>query len=324
MTPSIPLYPLLMQPSLHVKVWGGRRLESVMGKALPTAEPYGESWEVHDTATIVNGVLAGKTLAEVLALYGRDLVGAHHDPALGFPLLLKYLDANDWLSVQVHPNDEQAQKYDHEPRGKTEAWYVLAAEPNAKLIYGMKPGTTKEDMAAAIRETRLEPLLNYVDAKVGDTFFVKPGTVHALGPGLLIYEIQQSSDLTYRLYDWGRMGLDGKPREMHIDKGVAVSNMSITSPNDEGESAESYSPIETLFRCEYFSTWRDHVQADPTNPVEYKSGGYLRILTAQDGDLTVEANGFTVPFRKGQSVLIPASIADYRVSGVGTLLTSSG
>lgn len=307
-----PLYPLLMRPALHVKVWGGRRLESILGKALPTAEPYGESWEVHDTATVANGALAGMTLGDVLARYGTDLVGARNDPALGFPLLVKFLDATDWLSVQVHPNDEQARHYDHFPRGKTEAWYVLAGEPGARLVFGMQPGTSRAEMAAAIRENRLEPLLNTVEVAPGDALFVSPGTVHALGPGLLIYEIQQSSDLTYRLYDWGRMGLDGKPREMHIDKGVAVSNVESVPEVLRPRGVN-------IVHCEYFSTLRHEV---PRQPTVYATDGGFCLLTVIDGDVTVAGGGVSVDLARGQSAVIPAALPTYTVSGNGTLLTS--
>ncbi len=310
---QVPLYPLLMNPALHVKVWGGRRLATLMGKPLPTAEPYGESWEVHDTAIVANGPLAGKSLAELLKLYGHDLVGAKNDPAVGFPLLVKFLDATDWLSVQVHPNDAQAQQYDGEPRGKTEAWYVLAGEPGSKLVYGMQAGTSKEEMAAAIRENRLEPLLNYVEVQPGDALFVSPGTVHALGPGLVIYEIQQSSDLTYRLYDWGRLGLDGKPRAMHIDKGTAVSITEYAPTVLRGAGNR------VLVECEYFRTT---TRAFTGDAVEFPTNGAFHLLTVIEGALTVEAAGVSITVQHGQSAVIPAALSAYTVSGTGKLLTS--
>src|SRR5690606_1721515 len=174
-------------------------------------------------------------------IYGTALCGQNNDPVLGMPLLAKFLDAADWLSVQVHPDDAQAQQYDGEPRGKTEAWYVVSAEPGAKLVIGVRPGTPHEEIAQAIRSNTLEELLVYAEVKAGDVLYVAAGTIHALGPGILVYEIQQSSDLTYRLYDWGRMGLDGKPRQLHIEKGIAVSNTSsLPTINHTGgdESAE--------------------------------------------------------------------------------------
>jgi len=228
--PKPKLYPMLLDPALDLRVWGGRHLETVMGKTLPTAEPYGESWEMHDTSTVVNGALAGRTLGDLLATFGADLIGERNDPRKGIPLLVKLLDANDWLSVQVHPNDAQARELEGEPRGKTEAWYVIAAEPDAKLVIGLLPDATPASMAEAIRDNRLEELLVYANVVAGDVLYIPAGTVHALGPGVLVYEIQQSSDITYRLYDWGRMGLDGKPRALHIDKGIAVSQLGHLPP----------------------------------------------------------------------------------------------
>jgi len=309
------LYPLLMQPSLHVKVWGGRRLETVLGKTLPSAEPYGEAWEVHDTATVANGDLAGQTLGALVMRYDKDLLGVRNDPALGFPLLVKFLDAADWLSVQVHPNDQQAQQYDGEPRGKTEAWYVLAAEGERKLVYGMQPGTSRTDMADAIRENRLEPLLNYVTVGVGDTLFNSPGTVHALGPGLLIYEIQQSSDLTYRLYDWGRMGLDGKPRAMHIDKGTAVA-ITDSAPTVLRHTDE---PNRLLVDCPYFTTTLTAISGTSA-PIP--TGGVFHLLTVIDGALTVDDGRMNVEIGRGQSAVIPAALTTYTLHGMGKVLTS--
>src|SRR5262249_35572250 len=152
----------------HVKVWGGRRLETSLHKQLPTNEPYGESWEMHDTSVVANGPHAGRTLGDLLKEYGHDLVGPDNTPSEGFPLLAKFLDAQDWLSVQVHPNDEQARELEGDPRGKTEAWYVLEATPGAKLVMAVKPGTTRQAMAEAIRANTLESLLVYAEVAPGD------------------------------------------------------------------------------------------------------------------------------------------------------------
>ena len=181
--PAIPLYPLNLQPALHVKVWGGRKLESLMNKPLPSAEPYGESWEVHDSVQVSNGPLRGNSLGELTRQYGADLIGANNDPAAGFPLLAKMLNAEAWLSIQVHPNDEQAAALEGEPRGKTEAWVILLhAEPGAKLIIGLKPGTTRAQMAAAIRSNVLEEMLVYAEVQAGDVLYIPANTVHAPGP----------------------------------------------------------------------------------------------------------------------------------------------
>lgn len=312
------LYPLLLQPSLHTKVWGGRKLATALHKPLPTDDPYGESWELHDSATVANGTLGGRTLGDLLGEYGTALVGEGNDPAAGFPLLAKFLDAADWLSVQVHPNDEQAAELEGEPRGKTEAWIFLGADPGAKLVMGVQPGTTREAMAQAIRDGVLEQHIAYADVNTGDVLFLEANTVHALGPGLLIYEIQQSSNTTYRLYDWNRMGLDGKPRDLHIDKGVQVANVDflpkLTHPWDTTQDRV------TLVACPYFQTDL-HTLQDGT-PVEVETGGRFHALTCVRGAATVTSSGTDVTISTGQTALIPASLPAFSLAGTAEVLQS--
>jgi len=315
-----PLYPLLLAPNLVQKVWGGRKLASVMHKALPTDAPYGESWELHDTATVENGSLAGQPLSDLLAAYGTDLVGAHNDPAAGFPLLAKLLDASDWLSVQVHPNDEQAAQLEGEPRGKTEAWIVLAAEPDAQLVIGVEPGTNNEVMAQAIRNGELEDHLVYRQVQAGDVLLLEANTVHAIGPGLLIYEIQQSSDTTYRLYDWNRMGMDGTPRELHIEKGVQVSNTEYL-PQITRPAASSSDDVVTLVAHTYFRT-DQHRLNHQNGPHTIETGGTFHALTCTAGDVSVQAAGEVVQLTTGRTVLIPAALAAFTLSGAGQVLRS--
>ena len=307
------LYPFKLQPSLHIKVWGGRKLSTEMNKPLPTDDPYGEAWELHDTSTIANGALQGQTLREVVQAYGTDLIGAKNNPDEGFPLLAKILDAADWLSVQVHPNDEQAKLLEGDPRGKTEAWVILGADEGAQLVIGLKPGTSREVMAQAIRDNRLEDFLVYANVKVGDVLYIPANTVHALGPGLLIYEIQQSSNITYRLYDWGRLGLDGQARELHIDKGVEVSNLEslpdVTHPKGE-----------LMVDGEYFQTFRHELDdiklMIPTN-------NNFHSLTCIAGEITITSDRREeVKLYQGQTGLIPACISEFAIEGTGTILRS--
>ncbi len=307
------LYPFKLDPALHVKVWGGRRLAAMMRKSLPTAEPYGESWELHDTAVVANGPLQGNRLGDLARQYGADLLGASNDPAEGFPLLAKLIDAADWLSIQVHPNDEQAQALESEPRGKTEAWVILHAEPGAQLVIGLRMGTSREMMAEAIQRNRLETLLVYVEVKTGDVLYIPANTIHALGPGILIYEIQQASDVTYRLYDWGRLGLDGQPRELHIDKGLQVANLEslprVRQPKNE-----------LLVDGEYFRAWR-HELAGKTFNIE--TGGRFQSLTCIAGSAQVAVNGHDeISLNKGETGLIPACIPAFVMRGKGTVLRS--
>jgi mannose-6-phosphate isomerase len=315
------LYPLKIQPALHVKVWGGRKLETLYQRALPTAEPYGESWELHDTATVANGSLTGRTVGELLKEYGHALVGPGNDPGVGFPLLAKILTAEDWLSVQVHPDDEQAVELEGEPRGKTEAWYVLDAAPGATLVKAVKPGTSRETMAEAIRANTLEPLLVYEAVTPGDVLYVTAGTIHALGPGLVIYEIQQSSDTTYRLYDWGRMDLNGKPRALHIDKGVQVST--VDSVPEVKRTGASTLPVVDVVQGLYFTTVLH--QLNPRNGPRITldtHGTQFHILTCIEGTVTVSAGEMFFELGPAETGLIPASVGLYTLSGTARVLRS--
>lgn len=309
------LYPLLLDPVLHTRVWGSQRLHTQLGKTLPSADPYGESWEMHDTARVANGPLAGQRLGDLLTRYGAALTGAGFDPAQGLPLLVKLLDASDWLSVQVHPNDAQALALEGDPRGKTEAWIILAAEPGARLVIGVQPGTSRAVLADAIETGALEPLLVYAEVQAGDVLFIEANTIHAIGPGLLLYEIQQSSDVTYRLYDWNRLGLDGKPRPLHIEKGVQVSNVESlpTLTHPLGEDA-------LLVECAYFQTTRLTL-LEQSRTLE--TGGVFQALTCIDGALTLTHGEITVTLQRGQTVFIPAALEAYVVVGSGVLLCSA-
>jgi mannose-6-phosphate isomerase len=298
--------PFKLLPALHVKVWGGRRLAS-LGKALPTAEPYGESWEVHDTATIASGPHAGKTLGEMIATHGEILLGAGVDPALGMPLLLKFLDANEWLSIQVHPNDRQAQALDNQPRDKTEAWYVRAADPGAQIVIGVQPGTTPARLMDAIRGGTLEGSVVYADVTAGDVLFIPAGTIHALGPGLLIYEIQQSSDLTYRLYDWGRMGLDGQPRPLHIEKSAAVSNLASLPPILH--TADSDAPEMPIISSPFFNTTLYRLMSSRATAISTR--GRFQFVTCIEGEASLNSQGERLTLTLGETVFVPASVPGF-------------
>ncbi|MFN8378261.1 MAG: type I phosphomannose isomerase catalytic subunit [Anaerolineae bacterium] len=310
------LYPIKLKPALHTRVWGGRRLETVMGKALPTDEPYGEAWEMHDTAVVANGGYAGKSVAETLSIMGEALVGSGNPVNQGMPLLAKFIDASDWLSVQVHPNDAQASELEGEPRGKSEAWIVLDSEPGARIVIGVAPGTTREAMADAIQNNTLEALLVYQEVVAGDVLNVEANIVHALGPGLLIYEIQQSSDTTYRLYDWGRMGLDGKARALHVDKGVQVAETRFVPAISHSDPNAAY--VE-LVRGPYFVTAQAIL---PDSPVTFETEGRFQIITCIEGEGVVRAGGGSVVFEKGQTLLIPAACPVFSLRGDGRVLIS--
>ncbi len=307
------LYPLLLEPSLHTKPWGGRRLAEHLGKTLAADAPYGEAWELHDSSRVVSGALAERTLGDVLAQYGAALIGPDIDPTAGFPLLAKFIDANDWLSIQDHPNDEQARALENEPRGKNEAWYIVHSEPGARLVIGVKPELEREQVASAIEQGTIESLLVYAEMRAGDVVYMPAGTIHALGPGLLVYEIQQSSDTTYRLYDWGRMGLDGKPRPLHIEKGLQVANLA-SLPQIE------HVPIEDglesdIVRTPYFHTRIFRLGGINPRQATLDTGSRrFHCLTSVHGSAVIHWAGESVAFGLGQTVLIPAALGAYTLA----------
>jgi mannose-6-phosphate isomerase len=311
-----PRIPLLLEAALHLRVWGGRRLETVMGKRLPPDGTYGESWEVHDTARVADGPFAGATIGDLLAAHGPALIGGQSDPREGFPLLAKLLDADQWLSVQVHPDDEQARRMEGDPRGKTEAWVILAAEPDAQLVTGIRPGTTRAALADAARDGTLAALLVYTPVAAGDVLYLAANAVHAIGPGILLYEIQQASDITYRLYDWGRPGLDGTPRPLHIEKAAAVSNLeqvpARTHPATDG-------PRVTLVQGPYFQTDR---LAPGEGGLRVATDGRFHAVTCIGGELACAAGGVSIRLRQGASALVPAGAPAYHLLGDGVVLSS--
>lgn len=312
------LYPLLLESRLFVKVWGGRKLQTILNKPLPTDEPYGEAWELHDTCRITNGKYADRTLGDILRQFPDDLLGKPYDVKNGFPLLIKFIHAEDWLSVQVHPNDEQAMQLEGEPRGKTEAWIILYAEPDAQLVIGITPNTPRDVVKSAIDNNQLESLLVYASVKAGDVLFMPANTIHAIGPGIVLYEVQQSSDTTYRLYDWGRMDLDGKPRPLHIDKGVAVANLSslpiITQIALDGST-------QSVLQTSFFTT--QFYRITPHTPAHLDTGKTtFHAITTIGGMAIIQADGANYPLHVGQTALIPACIGVYTLTGDGKVLVS--
>jgi mannose-6-phosphate isomerase len=230
------LYPLTFVPALRDYVWGGRRLETLYGRALPPGI-VAESWEISGYSSVPtyadSGSWAGWALPAILSELGERLVGTHGAWALArsrFPLLVKLLDANADLSVQVHPGDAYAQVHERGELGKTEMWYILHADPGTRLILGLKRGTTRDSFRQALASGRVEETLNYVQIRAGEAISVPTGTVHALLAGTVVTEIQQNSDLTYRVYDWNRLGVDGRPRQLHVEKALDVIDFSVPAP----------------------------------------------------------------------------------------------
>src|SRR4051794_25278226 len=240
---------------LREYLWGGRRLGTELGKPIGDGQHYAESWEVvdhgADQSRVADGPLVGKTLHELVTQEGPAVFGRHY-PRDQFPLLLKFLDCNQTLSVQVHPNDEQAANLTPPDLGKTEAWVVLAAEPGSKIYAGLKPNVDRQTLEHELTRGNCQVCLHEFEPRVGDCVLIEAGTVHALGAGLLIAEIQQASDTTYRLFDWNRVDRDGKPRQLHIEQALDVTDFTRGPVNAIAPRSTDDHQIEHLVQCDKF------------------------------------------------------------------------
>ena len=309
---------LLMQPYLREMVWGGRRLGDLFGKDLPAERPIGESWE--DSAypecesRVCGGARDGRSLSSLLTEYGAELIGAGPRERYGddFPLLIKLIDANADLSIQVHPDDDYAVRNGLTDSGKSEAWYVLEGG-NACL--GLKEGIGRPELDAAIRHGNVLDVVEFRQLQPGDCLAVRPGTVHASCKGLLIYEVQQPSDLTFRLYDYDRLGLDGNKRELHIDQSLKVIDFSGQSytflPAIDGKVG-----VRTLIDGDHF-TLLHHIA---TGSITHSSGSTCSVLTAIKGSGCIAGEGAELEWSTGETVLIPPG----RTVSVSTSQTGSG
>ena len=312
------MQPMKMQPVLVDRVWGGRRLAELLGKPLPEGVKIGESWELsdhpHNRSRVAEGPLAGRTLREVLERDGQAVLGRHglaRAWSTRFGLLVKFIDATDRLSVQVHPGDAHAARYSKEEGGKTECWVVVHAEPGAWVADGLRPGTTRDRLAAALRKGAIEELLTVRPVKTGDFIWVPAGTVHAVGPGLVLAEIQQTSDLTYRLYDWNRLGADGKPRPLHVERAMECIRFTGDAPaaGGKGRTAdETGLVIENLVDCPAFSLSRIRIDR---RPYAVEMGGACAALVVVAGSARLVAGDAAMPIRAGDTILVPADCGEY-------------
>lgn len=313
------LYPLTFKPVLKDYVWGGRNLER-LGRTLP-AGIIAESWEIsahkNGTTIVDNGSYDGMTLMELHAELGLDLIGQNCLWAKErgkFPLLIKLLDANRPLSVQVHPSDDYALAYEGNELGKTEMWHILFAKPGAKLILGVKSGTDQTSFREAMLNGRLEPLLHYISVRAGDHVCVPAGSLHAIMDGLIIAEIQQNSDTTYRVYDWNRAGADGQPRPLHIDKALDVINFNQVEPKlipAQLIASEAGVRRSLLCRNQYFVTERIEMTSSSVYEGDC-NGGSLEIWGVLSG--TVQVNN--VELRGVSFTLLPAAMGEFMVKAV--------
>ena len=323
------LYPFTFEPRFKERIWGGRRLAEMYGKALPSGTPIGESWEISDRpgdeSVVANGPLAGHTIRWLMEHHGSEVLGSASPAADGrFPLLCKLLDAREKLSLQVHPPVERAATLGGEP--KTEMWYVADADPDAELFVGLRSGVTRDEFESKVRTGAVAECFHRIAVRRGDTMFLPSGRVHAIGAGLVIFEIQQNSDTTYRVFDWNRMGLDGKPRELHVPQSLARIDFSDFEPQ------LIHAPVT---RQGGFSVRRltDH-PLFRTNLVDADVGGEmrpspsrLRVLAAVAGPIAVRGGGISATLHAGEFSLLPASLTDIAIdspAGTRFLLVEAG
>jgi mannose-6-phosphate isomerase len=308
----IELYPLQFEPKFRRYIWGGRRLETVLGKQLGPGNDYAESWEVVDHGTdqsiVANGPLAGCSLHEIVQRYPAELFGSHEPPA-SFPLLLKFLDANQNLSVQVHPDDTLAARLDPPDLGKTEAWMVLEARPGAVIYAGLKRGF---DRAALVRELvrgTIELCLHRFEPRPGDCIFIPAGVVHALGAGLVIAEIQQASDVTFRLFDWNRVDAEGKPRALHLEQALQAIDFSAGPIGPTVPLATSMPYRQRLVECQKFVL--DRLVA--TQSISIEDNDRFHILAVIEGTGQLKSRSMEFRLAKGQTLLIPAAVTTLQI-----------
>jgi mannose-6-phosphate isomerase len=311
------LYPLTFEPIFQERVWGGRRLETLFDKSLPPGQSIGESWEIADrpgTASVIaNGPLAGHDLRWLMQNHTGALLGdlPHNDR---FPWLAKILDAQSDLSVQVHPPAAVAAQLGGEP--KTEAWYVSHAEADARLIAGLRPGVSREKFEALLGTVDFPLGLNELPVTAGDALFLPSGRLHALGAGTVVFEIQQNSDTTYRVYDWNRPGLDGQPRELHLAEALQCIDFDEVKPRlhaREYQSANGHATRLIALAPEAFRL--DHIRME-TDAAIVLPGEGVRLVAVTDGRLTLNGAGESLALGPGQFALVPAIAETTAARGV--------
>jgi len=313
------LYPLQFEPILKERIWGGEKLKTLLHKPI-TSNITGESWELStvegDVSIVANGEWKGKSLTELINSFPDEILGTAVHTRFGkqFPLLFKYLDAREDLSIQVHPNDELAKKR-HNSFGKTEMWYIMQADDDARIIVGFKENSNAEEYLENLKNKTLISILDDVKVKSGDVFFLETGTVHAIGAGLVVAEIQQTSDITYRLYDFDRVDANGKTRELHVDLALEAINY------NRVETKKSYTTnsnqSNTVVYCPYFTT--NYIPLDGAIS-GYKSGESFTVYMCVEGSFEIEYNHSKTQYIKGDTVLIPAAMNAFILNGKASIL----
>ena len=320
--------PFLLQPAGKDYLWGGNRLHTLFGKQLPL-HPLAETWECSthpDGCSIVaSGIDKGKTLAEVLQQH-PEFLGTKTSATGDLPVLIKLIDAAKDLSVQVHPDDAYAQQYEHEPNGKTEMWYILEAEPGAPLIYGFSKPMQPEQLDTCLKENTILSYLQKIPVKKGDVFLIPAGTVHAIGAGIVLAEIQQRSNLTYRLYDYNRTDATGKKRPLHVEKAKAVIQFSANQPPQMKQPMQQKNGyrVQCLCKCPYFCTTLLTIQTacDWTN--YQPDSDTFQVLLCISGSGTMQTKENALSFQKGDCIFLPAHSSMERLTGTAELLQITG
>jgi mannose-6-phosphate isomerase len=305
------LYPLKFQPILKDKIWGGEKLNQYFSKD-SDSKILGESWEIsavpEDISIVLNGALKGKSIQELLERYTSDFLGKKNYKRFGndFPLLIKFIDAKEDLSIQLHPNDELAKKR-HNSFGKTEMWYVMQADTDANLIVGFNQDMDKATYLRHLDDKSLTKILNFDKVKEGDTYFIEAGRVHAIGAGVLLAEIQQTSDVTYRVYDWDRTDAEGNERDLHND--IAIDAFDFKMRDDFRVNYDHHkNTSNAMVSCPFFIT--NFIEIDKTLRVENTHDSFM-IYMCVDGDVEVSTERSTTKISKGETLLIPAAIKNY-------------
>jgi mannose-6-phosphate isomerase len=312
------LYPLFFTPTIKNYIWGGRTFEKFLVGDQSQSEPIAEIWTIYDQNIIKNGSLAGSSLKDVVRNFKGDLIGSSYtsDNYENFPLLIKLLDCQEWLSIQVHPNDIQSIQFEGIGfSGKSEGWVVLDANPNAQLIAGVVPDTDHHQLSDAIKNGTIISVIQSHDIKKDDFILIPAGTIHALGPGSIVYEIQQNSDVTYRVYDWDRPASAGRP--LHIEKSIAVSDPTIQVELKTFTEEQ----FQHVFSCQYFSL--DRISSNGEKAAFSTQGKSFHTLTVTEGNAVFESRQGSFGFNQYESVLVPACCNDYQLKGDFKLLKGS-
>ena len=306
------VYPYSIEPKETPAIWGGDALVTRFGKTGDPKAKIGESWECWDENHILNGGLAGKTIGDLRVQLGPKLLG-DLDPKQLFPILTKIIDAQAALSVQVHPDDAYAQRVEHQHNGKTECWYILSASDGAELVYGWSRDTTREEYERRVADGTLGDILRRVPVKAGETYYLPAGTLHAIGAGIILFETQQASDLTYRIFDWNRVGADGKPRELHVQKAADVLDYHQGTRGAAETIAYHYEGLNrtALIASKNFIVERV-VATDEIASLETQ--GRPAIVMTLDQPMSVQAGDVTLALEKYQTALVPAEAKWYMVT----------